>query len=53
MAAKDKVEEVVADVEAVAAEAEGLVAVIKDGVKLFVHETCLAAHKVLGWKQAS
>lgn len=50
MAKGDKVEtEVAADVEAEAAKAEGLVAVIKEDVRLFVHETCVKAHELVGW----
>ncbi len=50
MAKGDKVEtEVAVDVEAEIANAEGLIAVVKDDVRLFVHETCLKAHELIGW----
>ncbi len=53
MAVKDKAAvveaEVVVDAEAAEAEAEGFVAVFKDGVRLFVHEALVEAHDAIGW----
>lgn len=53
MAVKDKaadaVEDVKVDVEAEAAKAEGLVAVFKNDVRLFVHDALVDAHAAVGW----
>ncbi len=34
------------------ADESHLIAVCKDGETLMVHPTCLAAHRLLGWKEA-
>lgn len=46
---KEAVKEAVEDQEAVMAAAEGLIAMCKDGVRSFVHATCVVAHEVAGW----
>ena len=33
------------------ADENHLIAVCKDGETLMVHPTCLAAHRLLGWKE--
>lgn len=47
-----KAAEVVAVSEDDAARAEGLIAVVKGDLRLWVHKSCVRAHEVVGWVRA-